>query len=873
MKKIINLLKNKKLYICTFIFAFFIINIIYALNKVSPYGGNSLLCVDFYHQYGPMLGELYDRMHNFSSFIYSFNMAMGLPFFRNFLNYLSSPFNLIMLLFPRRGLLTSYSFIIGLKAIASACTMVYFLSKKFKSKELYLIPLGIIYGYSAYFSAYYWNIMWLDGMVMLPLITLGIEKIVNENKWKYYSITLAIMLLANYFIGYMICIFACIYFLFYLIYKTKFKKGEIKKNIKDMLYKCFLFAFSSLLGGMLTFFLLLPMAYSISTISATGGVMPTTQYYDFKLVDFIKGHLTGVNTTVFASDEITNPNISCGILSIALLFAYIVNIEIPLKNKICYLSILGFFIAAFFIPQLDFIIHAFHVPNDLPYRYSFIYSFILVIISAYGLINLKKTKYPIISIVYVILMIILYSFTLESWADLTNNMIYINMILLTLYFIFYSAIYYLQTLKQIFYLAICIVASIDVIVSIDHNWDISQDLNGFYSDYNETEKLLDEVKKNDNDLFYRIESTSTQTLNDSSWYNYYGATTFSSMAYESFALLNYHLGLPGNQINSYKYVHGTPIYDLMFNIKYFIGEPNDYKRYTTVYSNEKKANRFDYNIGLGFGVNKDLINWNYNSNNPFEIQNNFIYQSTGISNVFEKPKLINTDYIYSDEVNTVIKFSYENNFDNYYLYSNNYSLKFMIVGSTLYYTDDNYVDILNQLPYGLEYTYIENYDEEYIINIISQDETIDIIVGYDSYFNDVFNLYKINHEKFVQTFEELNDEKLQIINFKESIITGTINLKDDKMVYTSIPYDEGWHVYVDNEEVETYSLADSLLSFNTTKGKHKIEIKYKIPYFGLGLLMSLISLTIILFDTFYADKGKFKMKKINNKKKINRKEK
>lgn len=70
MKKIIDLLKNKKLYVCTFIIAFFIINIVYALNKVSPYGGNSLLCVDFYHQYGPMLGELYDRMHNFSSFIY-----------------------------------------------------------------------------------------------------------------------------------------------------------------------------------------------------------------------------------------------------------------------------------------------------------------------------------------------------------------------------------------------------------------------------------------------------------------------------------------------------------------------------------------------------------------------------------------------------------------------------------------------------------------------------------------------------------------------------------------------------------------------------------------------------------------------------------
>ena len=246
-------------------------------------------------------------------------MAMGLPFFRNFLNYLSSPFNIIMLLFTKKGLLTSYSFIIGLKAVVSCCTMVYYLSKKFKTKELFLIPLGIIYAFQAYFSAYYWNIMWLDGMVFLPLITLGIENIVNKQKWRSYTVFLAIMLIANYFIGYMICIFAVVYFLIYNTYKIKLKKDTIKKEIKKWLKNTFIFGASSLLGGMLTFFLLIPMFTSMSSISATGGSIPTSQYYDFQIIDFLKEHLTGVHTTVFASDDITNPNVSCGILSVALL--------------------------------------------------------------------------------------------------------------------------------------------------------------------------------------------------------------------------------------------------------------------------------------------------------------------------------------------------------------------------------------------------------------------------------------------------------------------------------------------------------------------------------------------------------------------------
>ena len=99
--KVVKKILNNKLYILSFIIALIVISLLYKFNNTTPFGTQSLLCVDFYHQYGPMMAELYDRMHNFSSFIYSFNMAMGLPFFRNFLNYLSSPFNLIMLLFKK----------------------------------------------------------------------------------------------------------------------------------------------------------------------------------------------------------------------------------------------------------------------------------------------------------------------------------------------------------------------------------------------------------------------------------------------------------------------------------------------------------------------------------------------------------------------------------------------------------------------------------------------------------------------------------------------------------------------------------------------------------------------------------------------------
>ena len=189
IKKLLNKLANSKLYVITFILSLFVISLLYIFNNVTPFGDKSLLCVDFYHQYGPMLGELYDRLHEGSNLLYSFNIGLGLPFFRNFFNYLSSPFNILIMLFSRSNLVTSYSFIIGLKAVVASCTFVYFISHKFNTKELYLVPLGILYAFSAYYSAYYWNMMWIDGMVFIPIITLGIERLIKEGKWKLYTIS------------------------------------------------------------------------------------------------------------------------------------------------------------------------------------------------------------------------------------------------------------------------------------------------------------------------------------------------------------------------------------------------------------------------------------------------------------------------------------------------------------------------------------------------------------------------------------------------------------------------------------------------------------------------------------------------------------
>ena len=846
LKKILTHLKNNKLYYLTFITGLIIVTIIYILQKVAPFGRNSMLTIDFFHQYGPMLGELYDRLTSGSNLIYSFTMGMGLPFIRNYMNYLSSPFNFLLLLFKRENIVMAYSLIIGLKAICSATTMVFYLSKKFNTKSLFLIPFGCLFGFCAYFTAYYWNIMWLDGLVMLPLIIYGIEKLVEQKKPLFYIFSLAIMLVSNYFIGFMLCIFSVIYFIAYLILKTE------KIKIKEILKKCLLFGASSMFAGGLVAVLLVPLFLGISSISATSDVWPTSQYYAFTFWEYLANHFSGVGSTVLSSGITNAANISCGILSIALLLLFIINSKIKFKVKAIYLSLLLFMVISFFYAPLDFIWHAFHVPNDLPYRYSFIYSFILIVIGAYSLINIKHLKAKTVGAVFVLTLMLIGLLKIFNYENISNEMLLLNCILIVIYFVLYLLYKNYPSLKKMIPAVFILTIILECTITINNNWQILQYVDEFYADYNSTRDALDFISYNDSN-FYRVERTSVLTFNDPSWYNYYGQTTFSSMAYENMAILHTFLGLPGNNINSYYYKQTTPIYDLMFNIKYFFGTSWDINRYTLFYQQGNDiVFKNNFNAGLMFAVNKDVNNWQFIGDNPFAIQNDFIEKTTGIKDVFSELKPSSSNIIY-DNGTKIVKYTYDNPGDNMYFYTSDYNVDFIIVNDTLYYLSDNF-DYFSESNEEINVFDYVDYNEKYIINTRSEDATYDIYVGYSDYHYDSSYGYTINNDNYEAAAWLLQGNKVQINTFKEHIIKGQIEVNEPKTIFTSVPYDNGWSVWVDNKKVETFKIANALLGFNIPAGDHNVTLKYSSKGLLLGGAISACSLLTIGIYLFYKNK-------------------
>mgnify|MGYP003571266533 CR=1 FL=1 len=827
-----NFLKKHDYLFITGICAFAVIITVYILQNVAPFGENSLLTIDFFHQYGPMLGELFDRIWNKSTLIYSFNMGMGLPLFRNFFNYLSSPFNILILLFRHRDILMSYSVIIGLKAVASAVTMNLYLNKKF-GKNYMFIPLSILYAFCAYFTAYYWNIMWIDGLIMLPLVVLGIEELVNKNNILLYIISLSLMLFANYFIGYMICIFSVLYFIFYLIIQTK--KFEIKLIWKKVLN----FGLSSLIAGGLCAIFLIPLYFALRGISATSDIWPTSQYYDFTVIDFIFNHFSGIGSTVLKSGITTAPNISVGVMGITLLILFWINPKIDLKTKICYSALLIILILSFVIAPLDFIWHAFHVPNDLPYRYSFLYSFLLIVISAYGIINIKSLKSINVGIIYVVMLILITLMKFVPYENITSEMIIMNYVIVTIFYLSYIIFVYFKMYKKYAVIFTILTASLECIMVINNNWYIDQNIEGFYADYDGIKDILNYVKDNDNEM-YRIERDSMLTFNDPSWYNYYGEVTFSSMEYENMAIMQHYLGMPGNEINSYYFKQNTPIYDMMFNLKYIIGNSVDSKRYSLFYENDDNlVYKNNYNIGLMYGVNENIKNFSNNFENPFSNQNDFIYKATGIENVLEEFEGVESDIVYVEDNKVIVKYKVLNNYDNFYLYFNGY-IDFAVVNNNMYYLNEDYEYARSYTDMAV-YNYFD-YNEKYIINEVSEDKYIELYVGYDGYYNDEFYLYYLNNDKLDAVYNELLQNKVNIEVFKESYIKAYCNYDSNMTIYTSIPYDKGWKVYVDGKKIDTTEIDNTLLAFDVDAGEHKIELKYRIPYLGIGLSISIVSL-------------------------------
>jgi uncharacterized membrane protein YfhO len=142
------------------------------MEHLAPFGNKSLVAADASIQYMDFFSYLKDVLTDKNSFNYSFSNGLGGSGIVIFSYYLASPINLLVLLFSKSNLQSFYDLAVAIKLSLAIATFSYYLQKRFQTeiKPFFVLLLSLCYGFMQYNIAQSYNIMWLDGVYLLPLI-------------------------------------------------------------------------------------------------------------------------------------------------------------------------------------------------------------------------------------------------------------------------------------------------------------------------------------------------------------------------------------------------------------------------------------------------------------------------------------------------------------------------------------------------------------------------------------------------------------------------------------------------------------------------------------------------------------------------------
>lgn len=808
-------------YIIAFVIPLIIMTALYIAREIYPFGNNCYLRSDMYHQYAPFFSELWNKLRHGESLTYSWDIGMGTNFTALYAYYLASPSNWFIVLFPQKYMIEIMNVIIILKLCLSSLTFTYYISKHFNTRKCTIALFGMFYALSGFVAAYSWNIMWLDCLVLLPLIILGLERLVNENHCFLYCITLGLCIYTNYYIAIMVCISVVLYFIVLM--------AAYKGTRRPVIYvKKFLnFAIYSLLAGGLAACLLLPEFYAF-TLSASNNIeFPKKLSLYFSILNMVTRHLINVPVHLGLDHY---PNIYCSVAVLLLFPLYVMDKKVDLREKIGKSALVLIFLTAFNLNIPNFIWHGFHFPNSLPCRQSFIYVFFLLAMCYEALSHLKSMTTKQLGcalwIAIGILLFIEQVFTVDETYDFT--IVYISGAFILVY-----ALIMLIHLKHEFKVPVIIFIAfslciIECTINMDSTGIGTTSRSSYLLDYDAV-KTVTQTVADDDSSFYRMDKKfGSRSNNDGAWHNYHSISTFSSTSNGAMEKFFGELGFE-HSFNAYKYNGATLVTESLFSVKYAISNriltESPLRSYYTG-SDGEFIYKNNYTIPIGFMTYNDPYGWEADSANDagIENQNSLIKNLTGISNVFT--------------------LTYENATDA------SFEVKPVKAGHLYMIVRNTSCDTVTATINSSEYTYKDLKKGGTIIDLGYATPDDIIVISGDTSMN--ASVYTLESSRFIEAFNILNNNSLNVSEFTNNKITGTVNASKDATLICSIPYDKGWSVYIDGKKTETNNIYGALISVNVPAGEHTVTLKYMPVNFILGCIIT--SLCIIILIGIYTFK-------------------
>ena len=874
--------------ILAFAFPFLGMLFIMLLGGYAPFGKYSMLYSDMYHQYYPFFVSFRRALLSGESLLYCWDVGLGLDYLGLYSYYLASPLNLLSVLVPESWLLGYFSLLMPIKLGLASMFFGMFLKKVTGKQDLSNVLFGCFYGLCAWALGYQWNIMWLDTFALLPLVMLGMIGLLKERKFVLYTLTLFLSIYTNYYIGFFTCIFVLLTFICYQICRWK--------NFSTFIMDLSRIAIFSLLAIGMTAIVSLPTLAALQTTQSSVNKFPEGFQLNmttddnwiglFKTMMQVAGNTNGGIVPSFKEGL---PNLYCGVITTILAVLYLLSNKVRLRDKICSVLLLLFFNVSFIVRQLDYIWHGFHFTNMIPYRFSFLYSFVMLYMAYIAWTNRKHFRLWQVIVATAVAVCIVF-----CYKDLTDIVYWAyNGVMLLLYvatLICYCTFrpapddpdkipaYRLERVKRLIncrYI-LCGAMAIELVLNLV-NFSVAfpaTNVSNYPRGTQDTASVLAYMRDLEKDNpFFRAEMTHTQTLNDGALNGYNGITTFTSSANVKVTEFMKALGYGAkNTYNRYSFEESSPVSNLFLGLKYMIErdgkvENNPYFSDIYISGNVHLLENNAY-LPLGFLANSQLLNVDFSSNeNRFDFQNHLIQQATGLNEDVWKHLLGNTLIISSDgpsikpQSNTgycsyttdsdttgTITYSYTANktglmcIDLDLSKRNNFSV--WLNGRELY-------SETHSLPQMLSVSHVQPGDMVEIQLKCKKSESGIIKI----------KAAVLNDELFQEAYNTLSASTLQLSHFSNTVIEGSIDCQHDGVLYTSIPQNGNWQAIVDGKPVDIVTIGDAMVGLLLAKGTHTIRFEYHNASFSLGWKISLTCFVVFAGIYFAVYKPNIRHKK------------
>ena len=837
----------------------------YCFLGVWPIGPKSVMVVDMHHQYAPLLSELRDMLLNGRGFTYSFHVGLGGNFIPTFAYYLASPLNFLLLLFPENLLTEGILVITLLKGAATAAAFAACAQYITGRRSTAAVLCGVLYSLSGYMLAYSWNIMWLDVVALLPLVVLCMERMLRHGKPVAYILALALALFVNYYIGFMLCVFLVLYMLVWLLRQPR--------TGKELFVGCFRFGIGSLLAGGLAAALLVPTALALGRTSAAGGELGDFTS-NFPLFDLVGRMLFGASPTIRSGNL---PNLYCGLPAVLLLPLYLANRGISLRRRLCYAGLLTVLLFSCTLTQIDLLWHGLHAPNDLPYRFSFLVCFVVLLMAAQVLTApvTPSAKQVMASLGGCAAYLVLWE-RIDPDSAPSATILYTNLILLALYGAVLLAGALRRIPRQMATRLLLAVVCIELVIGAGNTLEMV-DSNEYYtnhSNYVDNEATAADaeavrqvqalIKEELGEDFCRMEYLPRDTCMDPCLHHYAGLTTFASSNPYQTTLFMGDLGYAINGVNSYLYHSFVPAVDSLFGIRYVVLESNianhpqlEQVSKVTVGGQTRYIYRNSLALPLGYMADENVGDYRGLKYDPFGSQEqlyadllgewNLLYEQMQLEALTEGASL-NSDtafYVPGSEDEEEFSATVEQDGQYFAFVDCRAADELTVLTSTADGQPQNTWNVVHHEPYIID------------MGTLTAGQTVQVWVKSDTAATGNIYLMRLNAEVMEQSLASLREGGLTVTSMSDTCIEGTLTAKEDGALVLTVPYDKGWTVTVDGQPVETFPLAQTLdgtdgalLCAKVPAGNHTVELTYRAPGQMLGLLISLGSLLVVVLLWF-----------------------